>query len=107
MSLHATIARDLTHMLEDANAFALEARIAGRCIRGIYDGEYAEVQDTEGYVPVFHVAEASLAGELATLTRHGAVIVIDHHQPRGSVRYTVVGVQPDGQGQVMLRLEEA
>jgi len=63
-------------------------------VRGVFDTASASTLDVYGTQPVFTAATASLAG---VAVGAGAVI-------RG-VSYTVVGVEPDGTGITVLRLE--
>ncbi len=66
-------------------------------VNGIFDAAYLEPlgNDVEGYGPVFQCAAASVPS-----AAHGDTFLIS------SVTYKVRGVEPDGTGVVLLRLEK-
>lgn len=74
-----------------------EAAVFGaQTVQGIFDTPSATALDVYGTQPVFTAPTASLAGVAA-----GTSATV-----RGVV-YTVVGVEPDGTGVTLLRLERA
>ncbi len=79
----------------DTDDFAVEATHDGSTLLGILDREYVEVGNIEGEHPVFQCAESSV-----TTAQHGDTITID------GTAYTIVGIQPDGTGTVILVLQE-
>ena len=106
MSLHDLMASDLAAITHDtAHGFAREARLAGRYrVRGLFDEDYIEIGGAEGRGPAFTCAESDLPDGLAGNVRHGDELIVQ--ATRGALRYSVVGVQPDGHGEVRLLLEE-
>lgn len=78
--------------------FAVAATLQGVPVTGIFDAEYIEPLGNlvEGRQPVFLAELATMPAVAQTQT-----LVI------GATTYTVRGVEPDGTGVVLLRLEEA
>lgn len=88
---------DLTPFFETAD-FATAALYNGATtVNGIFDNDYAEPLDNavEGRAPVFLCAHADLPS-----VDHEDTLVIN------SATYKVRGVEPDGTGVVLLRLEK-
>lgn len=77
--------------------FAVAATLNGVAVNGIFDAEYSEPLGNlaEGRAPIFTCALSSIPS-----VTHGQTLVI------GAASYTVRGVEPDGTGVVVLRLEE-
>jgi len=88
-------AEDLTPFFSTAD-FASAATLNGAAVNGIFDKDYAEAldNDVQGSSPVFLCAAASVPS-----VAHGQSLVV------ASVTYKVRGVEPDGTGVVLLRLE--
>ena len=82
------------------SGFAVEATWNGDTVNGIFDNEYfgAEVAQIAGEAskPKFHCNEADVAG-----------IAQDDTIEINDVEYTIISVQPDGTGFMVLILEEA
>jgi hypothetical protein len=81
----------------DTSDFAVAATLNGASVVGIFDNAYFEPLggDVQGAQPVF-----TLPTSLASSAAHGQALVI------GSTTYKVRGVEPDGTGITMLRLEK-
>ena len=76
--------------------FAVTGTLAGSPVTGIIDAQYIEaLGDVEGRQPVFLLPTAS-----APSVAHGQVLVV------GAKTYKVRGVESDGTGVTLLRLEE-
>lgn len=77
--------------------FAVPATLQGVAVNGIFDAEYREPLGglVEGHAPIFQCA----AAQIPSVTTGQTLIV------NGS-SYTVRGVEPDGTGVTLLRLEE-
>lgn len=76
--------------------FAVTATLAGATVTGIFDAAYFEtLGEVEGRQPMFMLPTSS-----APTVAHGQSLVI------GAKTYKVRGVQPDGTGITLLRLEE-
>lgn len=75
--------------------FAVSATLNGAAVTGIFDNGYFEpFGEVEGRQPTFTLPTSS-----ASSTVHGHVLAI------GSATYKVRGVEPDGTGVTVLRLE--
>ena len=76
--------------------FGITAVWEGASVRGIFDSDYFDPLGNvvEGNSPVFRCATADIVG-----VAHGDTLVA------GAVTYKVVGVEPDGTGTTLLRLE--
>ncbi|MBK7592226.1 MAG: hypothetical protein IPI27_13395 [Betaproteobacteria bacterium] len=76
--------------------FAVTATLAGVSVTGIFDAQYYEPlgNDVQGSQPMFMLPTAS-----APSAAHGQTLVI------GASTYKVRGVEPDGTGVTVLRLE--
>jgi hypothetical protein len=80
----------------DTVGFAVSATLAGVSVQGIFDNEYYEpMGEVQGASPVFTLPTAS-----ASTAAHGQSLVI------GATTYKVRGVEPDGTGVTLLRLEK-
>jgi hypothetical protein len=80
----------------DTDGFAVSATLAGVSVTGIFDNEYYEpMGEVQGASPVFTLPTAS-----ASTAAHGQSLVI------GATTYKVRGVEPDGTGVTLLRLEK-
>lgn len=77
--------------------FAVAATLNGAAVTGIFDNQYFEPLggDVQGAQPVFLLPSAS-----ASSAAHGQSLVI------GATTYRVRGVEPDGTGVTLLRLEK-
>ena len=80
----------------DVDDFAVAATLGGNAVTGIFDAAYIEPLGNlvEGASPVFSLPTASAAG-----AAHGTALVI------GATTYKVQGIEPDGTGITVLRLE--
>lgn len=89
-------AEDLTVFFNEDD-FAVAATLQGVAVRGILDEEYLEPLGNvvEGRAPVFQCAASSVPA-----VAHGQTLVV------GARTFKVRGVEPDGTGVVLLRLEE-
>jgi phage head-tail attachment protein len=78
------------------DGFAVDATLSGVGVRGIFDASYTDAfgNVVEGYAPVFMLATSDCAS-----VAHGDVLVVQAHT------YKVRGVEPDGTGVTLLRLE--
>jgi hypothetical protein len=78
------------------NEFAVEVTLAGQPVRGIFDDAYGESFGgmIAGSGPMFRLPSS-------VAVTSGASMV------HGSATYTVVGIEPDGTGISLLRLEKA
>lgn len=85
---------DLT-VYYDTDDFAIAATYNAAAVNGIFNHAYVEVEGVEGERPVFECAEADVAG-----IAHGETFTVN------ATTYTVVGVQPDGTGVVLIILSE-
>lgn len=76
--------------------FGVDATLNGEAVRGLFDRAYGEAFGglVAGNSPVFRLPSEISAGD-------GDALVI------ASVNYLVVGVEPDGAGMTLLRLEAA
>jgi hypothetical protein len=80
----------------DTAGFAVSATLAGASVTGIFDNVYFEAMgDVQSASPVFTLPTAS-----ASSAAHGQSLVI------GATTYKVRGVEPDGTGITVLRLEK-
>jgi hypothetical protein len=81
----------------DLDGFAVSATLAGVSVTGIFDNDYFEPMggEMQGATPVFTLPTAS-----ASSAAHGQSLVI------GATTYKVRGVEPDGTGVTLLRLEK-
>lgn len=81
----------------DTDGFAVSATLAGVSVSGIFDNQYFEPLggDVQGAQPVFMLPTAS-----ASSAAHGQSLVVN------GVTYKIRGVEPDGTGITMLRLEK-
>lgn len=78
------------------DGFAVSATLAGVAVTGIFDAAYYEpLGEVQGRQPMFMLPTASAPSAV-----HGQSLVI------GATTYTVRGVEPDGTGVTVLRLEE-
>jgi hypothetical protein len=77
--------------------FAVDATLGGVAVRVIFDAAYSEPLGNmvEGTGPVATIATADAAGAV-----HGTNLVI------GATTYKVRGIEPDGTGVTLLRLEK-
>lgn len=76
--------------------FAVSGTLAGLSVTGIFDAQYFDgLGEVEGRQPTFVLPTAS-----ASSAAHGQTLVI------GAKTYKVRGVEPDGTGITLLRLEE-
>lgn len=89
-------AEDLDVFFSPAD-FAVAATLQGVAVNGIFDEDYVEPLGNlvEGRAPVFTCAAAA-----APAAAQGQTLVI------GARTFKVRGVEPDGTGLVLLRLEE-
>ncbi|MBZ0106142.1 MAG: hypothetical protein K8H84_10980 [Sulfuricella denitrificans] len=77
--------------------FGVNATIGGGTVRGIHDAVFAETFGfTAGFKPVF-ICPASAVPNIA----EGDAVII------AATTYKVAGVEPDGTGMTLLRLEAA
>ena len=76
--------------------FAVDATLGGTAVTGIFDAAYLEPLGSivEGVGPVFMLSTADAAS-----SAHGTTLVI------GAATYKVRGIEPDGTGVTLLRLE--
>ncbi len=80
----------------DIDEFGVTANYdGGTTIQGIYDDEYYESLDVESSDPVFHCRTSDVSDAV-----HGKTLVVN------ATNYTVKGVEPDGTGFTLLRLEK-
>ena len=87
-------AEDLAPFFSTAD-FAVAAALNGVSVTGIFDNGYAEpFGEVEGRQPTFLLPTAS-----APSVAHGQSLVI------GAATYKVRGVEPDGTGVTLLKLE--
>lgn len=89
-----SFAEDLS-VFFDTDEFADAATYNGATINGIFDNAYFEGQGIQSSQPVFTCPTASVPNAL-----HGDELV------RAGVTFRVVGVEPDGTGVTLLRLEK-
>ncbi len=77
--------------------FGTAATLNGAAVNGIFDNDYYEAlgNTVEGSSPVFRLATSD-----ASAVAHGQSLVI------ASTTYKVRGVEPDGTGVTLLRLEK-
>jgi hypothetical protein len=89
-------AEDLAPFFNTAD-FASAATLNGVAVNGIFDNDYFEPlgNEVQGSAPRFVCAAASVPS-----VAHGQSLVV------GGVTYKVRGVEPDGTGTVVLRLEK-
>ena len=80
----------------DTDDFAVDATLQGVAVKGIFDEGYVEPLGNvvEGAAPQFQCAAASVPS-----VAHGQSLVI------GARTFKIVGIEPDGTGVVILRLE--
>lgn len=76
--------------------FGVDATLAGAPVRGIFDDAYGEAFGglVSGSGPMFRLPSSVAA------TRGNALVI-------GATTYTVAGIEPDGTGLTVLRLEKA
>ena len=76
--------------------FGVTATLAGADVRGIFDDAYGEAFGglVAGSGPMFRLPSSIAA------TRGDSLVL-------GATTYTVVGIEPDGTGMTLLRLEKA
>jgi len=70
------------------------ATVGGVATAALFEGSYVSVLDVDGVGAALHVASAD-----ASAVTHGTAVVVD------SVNYRVAGMEPDGHGMTVLRLE--
>lgn len=89
-------AEDLTVFFNEDD-FAVAATLQGAAVSGILDEEYTEPLGNvvEGKTPIFQCRAADVPS-----VAHGQTLVV------GARTFKVRGVEPDGTGVVVLRLEE-
>jgi hypothetical protein len=88
------LAADLAALFSD---FGVPATVGGVAVTAIFDNNYAEALGyTAGAKPMLLLATAGVPDVAA-----GDAVVV------GSVSYTVAGIEPDGTGLTVLRLESA
>jgi hypothetical protein len=92
------VVEDLAPFFSTAD-FAVDATLGATAVRGIFDAAYSEPLGNvvEGNSPVFMLptADSDAAG-----AAHGTTLVI------GATTYKVRGIEPDGTGVTLLRLEQ-
>jgi len=91
---------DLTEFLDTAYGFAVTATYNGSTsVNGIFDAEYFEPDagfaGIQSAQPVFLCRTVDVAS-----AAHGQTLVV------ASVNYKIVGVEPDGTGMTLLKLEK-
>lgn len=91
-------AEDLAPFFNVAD-FADTATLDGADVAGIFDGAYIDPLDVESSGPVFTLATSSAAG-----VAHGSTLIVASGFGAGT--YKVRGVQPDGTGVTVLKLEQ-
>ncbi len=83
---------------EDLDAFfvdfGVDATLAGVAVRGIFDAAYADPMGVESTAPVFSLPTADAAS-----AAHGQALIVS------GTTYKVRGIEPDGTGITLLRLE--
>jgi hypothetical protein len=79
----------------DPSEFADDVTYKDNPIAGIFDNSYFEGQGIQGSQPVFTCRTMDVPA-----ARHGDILV------RAGTTYKVVGVEPDGTGVTLLRLEK-
>lgn len=84
---------DLTAFFND---FAVDATLNGSAVSVIFDAVYQDQFNVESFGPV-----ATILTSQAASVAHGQSLVI------GTTTYTVRGIEPDGTGITLLRLERA
>lgn len=85
---------DLTPFFYD---YGIAATVGGVALRGIFDNAYATLLGfTAGTQPVLIIK----AADAPSVAQGSAVAIL-------TANYTVTGVEPDGTGIVLLRLQEA
>lgn len=108
MSLHDMMARDLRHMLSDADhGFAYHAELAGNPITGILTWEPVEINELQTTRCTFRVAESAMPQGKARSTAYGAILIVHEPQPYGTRRYTIQSIEPESHNEVLLILKEA
>ena len=86
---------DLTAFF-DADELADTATVGSSSIYGIFNREFVEVQNVEGYYPTFLLSDT----DAASITKNSTVLTIS------SVNYTAISKRPDGTGTTLLILEK-
>jgi hypothetical protein len=87
-------AEDLTPFFAD---FGVDATIGAATVRGIFDNDFITSMGlVAGTGPVLLCASASVSA-----VTQGASVTI------ASIGYTVTGIEPDGTGMTLLRMQEA
>lgn len=71
------------------------ATVGGADMYGIFERQYVEVKDVEGYYPTFLVSSS----DAAMIAKKTTSIVLQ------SIEYTAVSKRPDGTGMTLLILE--
>ena len=84
--------------LFDTDDFGVESTFGGNTIKGIFENGYTEIEGAniglESLAPSYTCRTSDVSS-----AKHGDTLTID------GVAYSIVGVQPDGQGITMLTLE--
>lgn len=86
---------ELSAFFDTTDGFAVAATVGAATVNGIFDKAYFESINVQGDQPMFLCASADVASVV-----HGTAVTIS------AVNYKVVGVEPDGTGMTLLRLEK-
>lgn len=89
------LTEDLT-IFFDPDGLGNTATVGSGSMNGVFDREYVEVGNIEGYYPTFLVSDA----DAATVTKNSTVLTI------ASVGYLAISKRPDGTGTTLLVLEK-
>jgi hypothetical protein len=84
----------LTDILHDS-ALSTTATIGSASVTGVFSNSFLLVDGIETKAPTFEALDEDL-----TAVAHGTAITID------SVAYTVIGIQPNGEGSTLLILRK-
>lgn len=95
MSFSNQMDNDLDGML-DLNVFAVSATVAGTVISVMFDAEYGEALGVSGTSPAIWCKSSDVAAVAV-----GAAVTV------GGGSYTVAGIEPDGTGVTVLRLQRS
>lgn len=98
MTLKADLTNDLSEFL-DSNEFAVNITFGSNTIIGIFDDAFEAVEQDENSVentqPQVIVRDTDITGLV-----HGDIFTIN------SIRYNVIGIQPDGTGLTIVVLSQ-
>lgn len=88
---------DVTEFFDETHGFAVSCVVGGSTVSGIFDNDFlTSLGVTAGTGPVLLLP----ASDAASASQGSSITV-------AGTSYTITGIEPDGTGMVLLRLQEA